>query len=95
MSSARRKWYAHLTRASAGAAGQKTSDGYGCEYFEGRAGKGFLGATDELDYIQSLNARLFYVDTSMLFQICTVIGAIRLQNRDIDYTLRLSKKGTK
>jgi len=46
-------------------------DGYGCEYFKGEAGEEFWSRAAE---------SVTFKETSALFQTCTVIGAIGLQN---------------
>ena len=42
-----------------------------------------FGAGQQNSLHSFFDREAFYVDTSMLFQTCTVTGGIRLQNRDM------------
>ena len=58
------------------------------------AGEGFLEQQVKKGLHLVFESEVFYVDTSMLFQNCTVIGAIRLQNRDMIIHQFRTGKGT-
>jgi hypothetical protein len=55
----------------------------GASTSEEEAHEGILEQQDNQGVTCNLRTRGIYVETSMLFQACTVIGAFRLQNRDV------------